>query len=202
MRSALKLMLYFLSFGVAGYAAFVFGFLPLGSLVHPEMKINFMSHSFGIYTHVFASILALVLGPFQFSTTLRTKHINLHRWSGRFYLGVGVFAGGLAGLYMSQYAFGGVIAQSGFAVLALLWLYTGFRAYSEVRSRAIDEHRKWMVRNFSLTLAAVTLRIYLPASMAAGIEFSLAYSVIAWTCWLPNLVFAEWQFNRKPQVKT
>jgi len=202
MRAFSMFLFYFLAIGVAGYAAFAYGFLPLGSLAHPDMKINFMSHSIGIYTHVFASILALVLGPFQFSTNLRKKYLKLHRWSGRVYLGVGVLAGGLSGLYMSQFAFGGTVAQSGFAVLALLWLYTGFRAYSAVRRGAIDEHRKWMVRNFSLTFAAVTLRIYLPVSMVAGVEFSLSYAVIAWACWLPNLVFAEWQYNRLPQVRT
>jgi len=201
MRAMNTFMLYFLSIGVAGYAVYVYGFMPLGSLVHPEMKISFTSHPAGIYTHVFASILALVLGPFQFSSNLRKNHINIHRWSGRLYLGVGVLAGGLAGLYMAQYAFGGVVAQTGFAALALLWLYTGFRAYSAIRSGAIDEHRKWMVRNFSLTLAAVTLRIYLPVSMAAHIEFSLAYAVIAWACWLPNLLIAEWQFNHARKVK-
>lgn len=196
MRSISIFMLYFFSFGVAGYAIFAYGFMPLGSLVHPEMKVNFMSHSTVNYTHIFASIVALVLGPFQFSMNLRKKYIQVHRWSGRAYLVLGVLVGGLSGLYMSQYAFGGVMVQSGFAVLSLVWLYTGFRAYSAARSGAIDEHRKWMVRNFSLTFAAVTLRIYLPASMAAGIEFSLAYAVIAWACWLPNLVFAEWRFNR------
>jgi hypothetical protein len=38
------------------------------------------------------------------------------------------------------------------------------------------------------------LRLYLPASMVAGIEFSLAYAVIAWLCWVPNLVFVEWRY--------
>lgn len=194
-------LLYFVSFGVAGYAVFVYGFLPLGSMVHPDMKINYMAHPLGIYTHVFASMLALALGPLQFSATFRKKYLKLHRWIGRVYLGVGVLVGGLSGLYMSQYAYGGAVAQSGFAALALLWLYTGLRAYKAIRSGAIDEHRKWMVRNFSLTFAAVTLRIYLPASMAAGIEFSLAYSVIAWACWLPNLVFAEWKLNQRIQAK-
>jgi len=33
------------------------------------------------------------------------------------------------------------------------------------------------------------------ASMAAGVEFSLAYPIIAWLCWVPNLVFAEWRYN-------
>ena len=52
-----------------------------------------------------------------------------------------------------------------------------------------------MVRNFSLTLAAVSLRVWLPLSMMAGIDFVLAYSVIAWLCWVPNLLIAE-VFNR------
>ena len=66
-------MLYFLAIGVALYAAVAYGLLPLGSLVHPDMKVNFLQHSVGIYTHIFASIVALVLGPFQFSARLRQK---------------------------------------------------------------------------------------------------------------------------------
>ena len=195
MPSMSKSLLFFLAFGVAGYAAFAYGILPLGSLVHPDMKVNFLAHATGIYIHVFAAIVALVLGPFQFSTRLRKKYTGLHRWLGRAYLGVGVLAGGLSGLYMSQYAFGGPVAKLGFAVLAVLWIYTGLRAYLAVRHGAIEMHRKWMVRNFSLTFAAVTLRLYLPISMATGVDFAIAYSIIAWLCWVPNVVFAEWRFN-------
>lgn len=195
MRSISNGLLYFLTLGVAGYAVVAYGFLPLGSLVHPDMKANFLAHSSGIYTHAFASIVALTLGPFQFSTRLRQKNTNVHRWLGRTYLAVGVLVGGLSGLYMSQYAFGGSVAQLGFAALAVLWLYTGLRAYLAVRRGAIAEHRKWMVRNFSLTFAAVTLRLYLPTSMAAGVELSLAYPAIAWLCWVPNLALAEWLYN-------
>ncbi len=195
MRTISKGLLFFLAFGVAGYAAFTYGVLPLGSLVHPDMQASFLAHSTGIYTHVFASIVALVLGPLQFSVHLRQKHTGLHRWLGRTYLAVGVLVGGLSGLYLSQYAFGGPVARLGFAALAVFWLYTGLRAYLAVRRNAIDEHRKWMVRNFSLTFAAVTLRFYLPASLAAGVEFAIAYPIVAWLCWVPNVIFAEWQYN-------
>ncbi|MFZ5876093.1 MAG: DUF2306 domain-containing protein [Nitrospirota bacterium] len=187
-----KGLLFFFAVGVSGYAVFAYGTLPLGSLVHPDMKANFLAHSAGIYTHAFASAVALAFGPFQFSARLRQKHTDIHRWLGRAYLGVGVLVGGLSGLYMSQYAFGGPMAQLGFAALAVSWLYTGVRAYLAVHRGAIDEHRKWMVRNVSLTFAAVTLRLYLPASMVFGVEFALAYSVIAWLCWVPNPAFAEW----------
>ena len=195
MRSINKSLLFFLVFGVAGYAAFVYGVLPLGSLMHPDMKANFLAHSTGIYIHIFASIVALVLGPFQFSTRLREKYTDLHRWLGRTYLMIGVLVGGLSGLYMSQYAFGGPVAKLGFAVLAVSWLYTGLRAYLAVRHGAIEMHRKWMLRNFSLTFAAVTLRLYLPVSIAAGVEFAIAYPIIAWLCWLPNVVFAQWFYD-------
>ena len=183
---------YVLALGVAGYAVFTYGFMPLGSLVHPDMKLNFIVHRAGIYTHVFASLVALSLSPFQFSSRLRSRRPRLHRVIGRMYLGVGVLVGGLSGLYMSAFAFGGPVAKLGFACLALGWLFTGLRAFQTIRRGAVQEHRKWVVRNVSLTLAAVTLRVYLPSSMIAGIPFEVAYPVIAWLCWVPNLLLAEW----------
>lgn len=187
--------LYVLALGVAAYAVFAYAFMPLGSLVHPEMKLSFVVNRFGIYTHVFASVAALSLGPFQFSRQVRAGRPRLHRWMGRIYLAVGVGIGGLSGLYMSAFAFGGILAKLGFASLALAWLFTGLRAFQAIRRGNVSEHRKWMIRNYSLTFAAVTLRIYLPGSMIAGVPFELSYPIIAWAAWLPNLLVAEWAFN-------
>jgi uncharacterized membrane protein len=163
----------------------------LGAVVHPDMRGTFETHRVAIYAHIFASVVALAVGPFQFSQGLRTKRRGLHRWLGRLYLGVGVLVGGLAGLFMAFHAFGGIAARLGFAMLALAWLYTGFRAYRAIRARDLAAHRQWMVRNFALTFAAVTLRLWLPASIASGIPFELAYPVVAWLCWVPNLLAAE-----------
>ena len=127
---------------------------------------------------------------------LRKRWPGMHRWLGRLYLGIGVGCGGLAGLFMSTQAYGGLVSHLGFGALALFWLGTGFRALSTIRAGKVAEHRRWMIRNFSLTLAAVTLRIYLPASMLADMEFELAYPAISWLCWVPNLLIAEWLFVR------
>ena len=185
-----------LSSGVAAYAVVVYGFMPLGSLVHPDMRVVFEAHRLGIYAHVFGSAIALALGPLQFSSHLRNSRISLHRWLGRLYLGVGVLIGGSSGLYMASHAFGGLVARLWFASLAVAWLYSGLRAYLAIRAGKATVHRAWMVRNFALTFAAVTLRLYSPVSMAAGIEFEVAYPYIAWICWVPNLVAAELLFNR------
>lgn len=196
MRRAGFVALILLSLGVAGYAVAVYGLLPPGSLLHPEMRTTFTNHPAGIYAHVFGSVVALALGPFQFSARLRAHRLQLHRWLGRLYLGIGVLGGGVAGLFMAFHAFGGLPARLGFACLALAWLYSGYRAYLAIRSGEIAAHRRWMVRNFALTFAAVTLRLYLPAAVASCIAFDTAYPAIAWLCWIPNLVAAELLFNR------
>ena len=191
-----RTLLHFLALAVAAYALLVYALLPLGAAVHPDMRATYLAHEVGIYMHVFAASIALLLGPLQFYAGLRQRHMQVHRWLGRVYLGIGVFLGGLSGLYMAAFAFGGIAAKLGFACLALAWLYTGIRALAAIRRGAVVEHRKWMVRNFSLTFAAVTLRIYLASAMLSGIPFETSYPFIAWLCWVPNLVVAEALLNR------
>jgi uncharacterized membrane protein len=200
MRLASFVLLALLSLAVAGYALVVYGFLPLGVAVHPDMRATFESQRAVVYLHVFASAVALVLGPFQFSAGLRARRPALHRWSGRLYLGVGVLVGGVAGLIMAAHAFGGTVGRLGFACLALAWLYTGLRAYLSIRAGNVASHRRWMVRNFALTFAAVTLRLWLPGAMVSGMAFEAAYPVIAWLCWVPNLLAAELLLAQGPDL--
>jgi hypothetical protein len=44
------------------------------------------------------------------------------------------------------------------------------------------------------------LRIYLPLSQVYGIPFEPAYQTIAWLCWVPNLIVAEWLILRQRAV--
>jgi hypothetical protein len=196
MRTIGWILLCALSIGVAGYGLFVYAFLPLGALVHPEIRPAFEAHPVGILTHVFAAALALLIGPFQFVARLRRAAPGVHRWLGRIYLGAGVLVGGLAGLYMATHAFGGIFSRLGFACLALGWLYTGSRAWLAIRARNVAAHREWMIRNFALTFAAVTLRLYVPIAILSGVDFAAAYAVIAWLCWVPNLLVAQWLISR------
>jgi hypothetical protein len=108
---------------------------------------------------------------------------------GRFYL-LGILLGGGCGLYMATYAYAGIITSLGFASLAILWLTTGFLAYRTIRAGDVDAHRRWMIRNFALTFAAVTLRLEL-GFLAMLFGFEMGYQMIAWLCWIPNLLVAE-----------
>ena len=184
------------SIGVVGYALVAYTLFPLGDLVHPRMRDVFQANSVAILAHIFGSAVALLLGPFQFLSGLRSRAPALHRWSGRAYLGFGVLIGGLAGFYMAFHAFGGLMGRSGFFFLAVFWLFTGVMAFKAILAGQVNEHKQWMIRNFALTFAAVTLRIQLGIVQGTELPFASSYPFIAWTCWVPNLIFAEWLIRR------
>ncbi|PEQ60112.1 hypothetical protein CN470_19795 [Bacillus cereus] len=150
-----------------------------------------------LFIHITTSIVALVIGPFTLSTKFRDRNINRHRIVGRIYM-VGILLGGVSGLYLSFYATGGLVAKLGFGLLSILWLASAYQALHRVKNKKIKEHRNWMIRNYSLTFGAVTLRIWLPLFIVLfGIErFEFSYAIIAWLAWVPNLILAEF-FIRK-----
>lgn len=195
MRKFGWISLMLLSLGIAGYAVFAYGFMPLGSMFPPQAPV-YQAHAWGIGLHVGAAILAMALGPFQFLAKVRQLMPRAHRWMGRIYL-MGVLVGGVSGLYMAQFAHGGMVSVLGFSGLSLLWLYTGLRAYLSIRQRDIVAHRRWMMRNFALTAAAITLRLYLPVIFIAHLPFAETYSAIAWLCWVPNALVMEWVLRRR-----
>jgi uncharacterized membrane protein len=162
-----------------------------------EQKTVYMAHTTMLLMHIVGAMLATIIGPFQFLPGIRTKRfLNLHRWLGRTYL-LGILFGGLSGLYMAQLAYGGPIARLGFTSLAILWLFSGFRAYKHIRNKEIERHREWMTRNYALTFAAVMLRIWNPIFGAIGIDFTTSYIVVAWLAWIPNLMVAQWMISRR-----
>lgn len=82
--------------------------------------------------------------------------------------------------------------------MAALWLLTTGTALYHAIARNIAVHRRWMRRSAALTFAAVTLRLYLPLSIVPGLPFDTSYAVIAWACWVLNLIAIEWWQRRKP----
>ena len=140
--------------------------------------------------HVAGAATALLIGPFQFLPGLRARVPALHRWMGRSYV-LGCLVGGAGGLVMAFGTTAGPIASAGFGGLAVLWLFTTIQAWRRAAARRFVEHRQWMIRSFALTLAAVTLRLYVPLAPLTDYVFVDAYRAISFLCWVPNLIVAE-----------
>src|SRR5688572_12516974 len=143
------------------------------------------------YQHIFLGAIAMLVGWSQFSKKFRNKNLSFHRTLGKVYL-IAVALSGSAGLFIAFYATGGLISVFGFMGLAVSWLFTSLQAYLAIRKKDIDQHQYWMIRSYALCWAAVTLRIWLPLfQFGFDIEFMTAYRIIAWLCWVPNLLVAE-----------
>jgi uncharacterized membrane protein len=164
----------------------------------PNMLTHFPDRAFSVYLHILASPVALFVGVFQFSPGLRARRPRLHRRMGQIYV-VACALGAASGLNLALHVEAGPVAAAGFGLLAIIWFLVTVKAYAEARARRFEVHRRWMVRSFALSFAAVTLRLYLPVGMfVLGYDQTTAYIAIAWLCWIPNLLIAEWYLRRQP----
>jgi uncharacterized membrane protein len=181
--------------------ALIIAAYAIALLFVPAMRAPFLQERFATvpllaYLHLAGAGIALAVGPFQLNTRLRSRFLRAHRWMGRTYV-ISVLLGGSAALALATMSEAGVPTHMGFGLLAVLWLFTTGNAYRHIRAGDRVSHRRWMIRSYALTFAAVTLRIYLPLSQMAGIPFDPAYQAISWFCWVPNLIVAEWIMLRQ-----
>ena len=162
-----------------------------------EQRDAYLQHEFALGVHVLSGVLALLIGPFQFVRRLRRRFVRVHRFMGAAYV-ASATALGVTGLILAPTAYTGPVASAGFTALDLAMLFTTWTAVRMVLAGRFGDHRRWMIRSFSLILAGVMLRVWVPtyeALAAAGIvdfSFETAYAAIAWLCWVPNLLLAIW----------
>lgn len=151
------------------------------------------------YLHIGFGGLALLLSPLQFVTRLRNRVPQMHRAVGRIVLG-SIAVAGVGGLVLAPHSLAGWVGTAGFGLLALLWLGFAATAFRAIRRRDVAGHRRWVIRTFALTYAAVTLRLWLfvlvaaqtgPAGVDAQVAFDRAYLVVPFLAWVPNLLVAE-----------
>jgi uncharacterized membrane protein len=157
------------------------------------------------YLHIAGGGVALLLSPVQFIARLRERAPRVHRANGRVVL-VAIGVGGLSGLVLAPLNVAGPIGVAGFGALAALWVTFATLGFRAIRRGDVTTHRRWMVRTFALTYAAVTLRLWLgiliTAMAVSGVDpdvaFDRAYLVVPFLAWVPNLLVAQWWLARRP----
>lgn len=178
------------------FFAVLIGFYALSMVFISEARSEFVvgildSSFLGSFLHFLGGGIVIIIGASQFSKRLRTGKPKVHRALGLTYI-VGVVVAGFSGFYLALNSSGGLAGHYGFALLAVSWVSATIIAFNFIRKKNIIAHQRWMIRSYALTLAALSLRIYLPAFLISGIPFDEAYPLIAWLCWVPNLIVAEW----------
>ncbi|MBL0938918.1 MAG: DUF2306 domain-containing protein [Gemmatimonadaceae bacterium] len=168
-------------------------------LTDTRPAVNFSQHPTAIVFHALGASFAPLIGLLQWSTRLRKRWPAVHRWLGRFYVMICVLIGGMAGLWLSFFAYGGPLVRIGLNIVGVLWLFTTWKAYAAIRAGRVSEHRRWMMRSVALALGGVTLRAYLPILVISSVPFLTAYRIVAWASWVPNLLIAEYLLYRERQ---
>ncbi|WP_190809589.1 DUF2306 domain-containing protein [Flagellimonas sp. S3867] len=194
-------------------AWFVFAFLAIMVGLYPLMYV-FAAENSGLlqgktaellasqvwnvafYSHISFGGLALLTGWSQFSKKIRAKNLKLHRNLGKIYV-LAVLISGISSIYIGFFATGGIVSAMGFIGLGIVWLYTTLKAYKAIRSKDLQLHQGMMIYSYAACFAAVTLRIWLPLLTIAFGEFLIAYKIVAWLCWVPNIIFAYFWVRKK-----
>ena len=146
-----------------------------------ELRISFLFHI------IFGGI-ALLIGPLQLiKPAVRMKKI--HQSLGTLYF-LSVFLSASGGLMIAGDALGGIPARFGFTFAGVFWLGTLLISGWMLAAKDFKKHGVWMKMNFSLTFAAVTLRLEQPLLHLIGFEPEASYQIVSWMSWIPNLIFA------------
>jgi uncharacterized membrane protein len=156
--------------------------------------------------HILPGLIFMVLGPLQFSSTIRTRHLHWHRWSGRVYLICGLVIG-VSALVMSfaMPSIGGVTQAAATTLFALFFLFALNKAYWHVLRREIARHREWMIRAFAIGLAVATIRpiigLFFATSRFSGLTPYEFFGIAFWIGFVFHLIAAEaWIQWARPQT--
>src|SRR5450432_2058510 len=84
-----------------------------------------------LFLHINGGTLALLMGPCQFWTGLRQRHLTIHRWTGRLFL-LGVCAGIAGSIGLAVTTTYGWAFEVGLMRLATAWLVTTAIAYVSI----------------------------------------------------------------------
>jgi uncharacterized membrane protein len=165
----------------------------------------FAHHPILTLVHIVPGLLFMMLGPLQFSPTIRGRHLGWHRLSGRIFVICGVQIG-ISALVMSfgMPAIGGFNQAAATTLFAIFFLIALCKAFWHIRRREVALHREWMIRAFSVGLAVATIRpiigMFFATSRFSGLTPHEFFGVGFWIGFVLHLIAAEaWIHATQPQ---
>ena len=158
--------------------------------------------------HIVPGLLFMILGPFQFNSTIRARYPRWHRVNGRIYLTCSLVIG-ISALVMGfgMPAIGGVNQAAATIVFGTFFLFALCKAFWHIRRREIALHREWMIRAFAVGLAVATIRpivgIFFATSRLTGLTPHEFFGTAFWLGFVLQLMAAEaWIHATQPGSQT
>lgn len=146
--------------------------------------------------HITSGMLALLLGPLQFSRRLRQRYLPLHRIAGRIYVAA-VLSGCVTAIPLALSTTFGRGFGFGLSCLALVWASTTLMAFYAALQGQISIHNEWMARSYVVTFAFVIFRILTDYPLMTWLPEDERASTASWLCWAIPLFFTNMTLQLK-----
>ena len=150
------------------------------------------------YFHITFSLFVLLFGALQFIEKIPLKTTKFHKLFGKIYLYLVLIICAPSGLVLAIYANGGIFSKLSFMITSLLWWIFTYVAIIKIKKQNYNQHRNYMIRSYSLTLSAISLRLLvLILPYFLHLRGKEMYTFVAWMSWIPNLIIAEFIIKRQ-----
>lgn len=149
----------------------------------------FGAYQWAFYAHIVAGPVTLVVGLLLVGNWFRERFPRWHRRLGRMQVLLILLVVVPSGLWMARYAMSGPVAGAGFAALSLATASTAAMGWQTAVRRRFNDHRRWMLRCYTLLCSAVVLRLFGGLAEVTGAVST--YPLAAWLSWLLPLVVLE-----------
>jgi len=198
------LVVIFVAFELPPYLSFD----PARSRVPQPASLG-VAHFWTLVPHVVFGSIALTTAVVQIWPWFRRRFPVAHRRIGRLYVFGGVLPAGVAALVIGAFTPFGPMVRASDVILAVLWLSCTITGWRMARAHRYADHRRWMIRSFTLTASIITNRIWgavMVITLTPQIDttfhgdaelFSLFVgSLAAWMGWTIPLIICEWWLGR------
>jgi len=160
-----------------------------------DVDVEFARRRFLTLAHIIPGLIFIVLGPFQFVSSLRKRHPNLHRWTGRVFLAAALVIGVTALIMSPQMPIGGDLEVAATFVFGALFLFTLGKGFAAIRARKVVEHRRWMIRAYAIGLGVGTVRpiafAFFATSRLTHLTARDFFGIAFWLGFIVSLAAAE-----------
>jgi hypothetical protein len=147
-----------------------------------------------MFLHGIPGAIALIIGPFQFSTRLRQRFRKLHRVSGRIYAGCALISAPVAILVALALPIPTLLPAA--SIQAAGWILTTATAIYCILTGRTQQHREWMMRSYPFAAVFIVVRAVtaIPAIERMGVDGLeiVVWCSIALAGILPSYIIA-WQ---------
>lgn len=138
---------------------------------NPDAYAMFQDRRGWLFAHLAGGAFTILLGPVQLTMRSIISSRRAHRWIGRVYL-LGMLVACTAAIGLNLTSPAPPEIRAAFATTTVAWICTAVAGLLAIRRGNERAHRRWMMRNYLVTLAPVLFRALLGLALGSGVAVS------------------------------